>query len=216
MGFFWFLIVACVCAVLYQQKKKGAKPQGLTDRLINGNTNNSNPPPNQQRAGHTSNNDYFEELAIYTATSHVVYELSSDYGWNLSLLSFRQQEALRKLQILRQCLDIAAKTKNRDTAESNLYNAHQTYDDFCIDEFRVVGTQLLTRIKQIIDGDLLNVHTQAYVNVANAHLDKAFNAKRDNTKAKYFGLAKEVLETGLSDPFSDKEILKEMLKMTNF
>ncbi|WP_146164403.1 hypothetical protein [Agitococcus lubricus] len=213
---FWFLMSFLGFGGMYylfkKQNKQNPQSQSFVDWLNNGSNNSSS---SQQQRTQTSNNDYFEELAIYTASSHVVYELSSDYGWNLSLLTFRQQEVLRSLQIIRESLNISAKTKKQDIAESRLSLAHQLYDEVCNNYSDVFKVDLLTRIKGIIDADLLNVHTEAYLNVANAHLDKALNAKRANTKAKYFGLAKEVLETGLSDPYSDKERIRELLAFNN-
>lgn len=119
-------------------------------------------------------------------------------------------ERLRTQQIIRESLQIAVTSKNKDTAESRMALAIDKYKDLR-ERYRIPDDEL-ARLDAGVNGYLKKYATAKYVNEAQGYIDKIAKVKTVKTKKKYAEQARLLLEAGLLDRNADPQTLLSRLK----
>lgn len=116
---------------------------------------------------------------------------------------------VRNIQIIRDSIDIILTSKNKDTIESRVEAINQCGK--VVAQFAyIVSPDVRAEIQRVVDTSSALIKSQAYVNIANGHIQKSLTMKTQKARSKYALQALEVIEDGLSKPESDQDALLEL------
>lgn len=115
-----------------------------------------------------------------------------------------------RIKIFRESIDLALSSKKRETAESRMEVAKETYR-YLLEDERQLTPDLKRAISAMFDQAQQEFATRLYINVAQGYIDKANTVKTLRTKQKYFDLARDTLTEGLEVPGNDKVALQQLL-----
>ena len=123
----------------------------------------------------------------------------------------RKADLIRKLQIIKDSIDISLSSKKRDVAESRYEKMRELSVEIEQNYKSLMDDNVFEEVSAIIKNADNEFHTVLYKNIATGHLEKAEKLKTDKGKQKYWNLARDVLNEGMGSPKSDKSVLADLL-----
>lgn len=156
------------------------------------------------------NSEEFNRLVLYVLHNRLQSDEAKRMNFSLAKTDFPRSALIRRLQILRDSIEIALASKKRDTAESRMAEVRSYYEEIRKDHVRLIAPETLAEIDRVVGECEKEFSTIFYANIAGAYIDKAEKLKTDKSKAKYSALAMEVIIEGLENPDSEKSRLKEV------
>jgi len=151
----------------------------------------------------------FNRLVLYSlhnrATPQEARKLNSLYKDN-----YPRAMLIRRLQILRDSIEISLSSKKRETAESRMDEVLSSYAEIKSKYADLITSETMSEIARVVEEHERKFSTSLYTNIANAHLEKAGKLKTIKSKSKYAELAMEAILEGLKNPKSDKSFLEKM------
>lgn len=156
-------------------------------------------------------NEEFNKLVIYTLHNRLPPNEARKINAMLLKSNLQQAQLIRNLQIFRDSVEIALSSKKRDTAESRMQLAQEKYSDIKNNQSNLVKSETMSEIISVMNDNEEKFHTNIYNNIALAHLEKADKLKTIKSKNKYLEQAKEILNEGLDNDKSCKNVLNETL-----
>ncbi len=129
----------------------------------------------------------------------------------LMTINPRMATALRDIQIMAESMDIALRSKNKETATSRYELSVIKFDEIRSAYIDLFDTETFNRIKDFMSDNSRAFHTKIYTNPAKAHIEKTKKLKTIKAKSKYINLAKELLNEGLGDPNSNKSEIQLLM-----
>jgi hypothetical protein len=156
------------------------------------------------------NSEEFNRLVLYALHNRLQSDEAKRMNFSLAKTDFPRSALIRRLQVLRDSIEIALASKKRDTAESRMAEVRSSYEEIRKDHVRLIAPETLAEIDRVVGECEKEFSTIFYANIAGAHIDKAGKLKTDKSKAKYSALAMEVIIEGLENPDSEKSRLKEV------
>lgn len=123
----------------------------------------------------------------------------------------RKADLIRKLQIIKDSIDISLSSKKRDVAESRNEKMRELSVEIEQNYKSLMDDDVFEEVSAIIKNADNEFHTALYKNIATGQLEKADKLKTEKGKQKYWNLAREVLNEGMKNPNSDKSVLEGFL-----
>jgi len=157
-------------------------------------------------------NEEFNKLVLYVLHNRLHPDEAKKLNYSLAKTNFPRSALIRRLQILRDSIEIALASKKRDTAESRMTEVRSSYEEIRQEHPHLVAPETLAEIDRVVGECEKEFSTVLYANIANAHIEKAEKLKTDKSKAKYAALAMEAIVEGLENPNCEKLRLEEMKK----
>lgn len=154
----------------------------------------------------------FNKLVLYILHNRIHPEEARKLNHSLSKTNFRRATLIRRLQILRDSIEIALTSNKRDTAESRMTEVKSSYEEIRKEHADLVAPETLAEIDRVVSECEKDFGTSLYTNIASALIEKAQKLKTNSSKAKYATLAMEAIVEGLENPKSEKRRLEEMKK----
>lgn len=155
----------------------------------------------------------FEQIVLETIKQRRPPEVARSINLYLSRRDFHKAELIRKLQIIRDSIDIALSSRKRDTAESRMTLLLALWREIEAKYSYLMSKEILKIAKEIVSEAQKQFQTALYINLARGYIEKADSLKTDKAKEKYRFLAREIILEGLSNPQSDKKELEALLQM---
>jgi len=152
----------------------------------------------------------FQRLALATISTRMHPDECKSINLRLMRRDHKQAYLIRNLQIIRDSIDIALKSKKRDVAESRIKSVSDLWDEVEKDRI-LLSDEVFEASKVIVKNAITEFGTIFYINLAQGYLEKAAPLKTERGKAKYHMLARDMIFEGLANPASDKETLKNLL-----
>lgn len=153
----------------------------------------------------------FEALVLYTLHNRMPPDEARRINRKLAKENFPRSALIRKLQIIRDSIEISLSSKKRATAESRAQSVAELHQEILHEYSSLISKGVLTEINDVCTQALLEFNTKLFLNIANGHVEKASSLKTDKSKIKYLGLAVEALEEGISLGRGDSATLKSAL-----
>lgn len=149
----------------------------------------------------------FDELVLLTISEKTPPQDARKVNAELAKIDFRKADLVRKLQIIKDSLDIALASKKPDTANSRMQLAEANFNQIQGYLGSIISPETSNQIKRIFREALSEFSTVRYLNLATAHITKAEKLKTEKSKQKYYEMAMQTLEEGMKDSDSDKDRL---------
>lgn len=200
---FWILILCCFVGFFYYWKKKS-----LVEKIIQ-------KKPRQLQHSLDEKTFYKQFFSacwdtINLPSAHPDVMRNSSLYYMSHPLNRQHAECIRNLQIIRDSIDIVRKSKNEDTIKERMQVLHQLYDEagamsylFKPHDFQ----KLEKRFNELVSP----LYTTIYLGVSEGYIIKMESVKTDKTKLKYLLKAIKIIESGLFDDNSNKDILRKVL-----
>jgi hypothetical protein len=154
----------------------------------------------------------FNELALYVLRNR----LSPDEARRINTIAggtdFAKGSLIRDLQILSDSLEIATTSTKRDTAESRMELAIETFSRISTEKFDLLEQATQKAVTRYFQDLKSLFHTNLYLNAAHSFLSKVDKLKTPKAKAKYLQLAKDTIQEGLGNVESDKLLLSNQME----
>ena len=139
-----------------------------------------------------------------------VEEARSVYG-TLVKSDMRKADLIRKLQIIKDSIEISLSSKKWDVAESRNEKMRELSVEIEQKYRSLMKDDVFEEVSAIIKNADNEFHTALYKNIATGHIEKAEKLKTEKGKQKYWNLAREALNEGMRNPKSDKSVLEDLL-----
>jgi len=149
----------------------------------------------------------FDELALLTISEKTPPNEARTLNGELLKIDLKKADLVRKLQIIKDSIDIALTSKKTDTANSRMQLANKNFEEIQGYLSTIVSPDTSYQINDIFSNAKSEFSTVRYLNLANAYLEKAEKLKTEKSKQKYYGMVMQSFEQGMSDPDSDKDRL---------
>lgn len=156
--------------------------------------------------------DEFNELVLYVLHNKLPPNEARKLNRDAEKISFSHFALIRRLQILRDSIEISLTSKKRKTAESRMALVKSSYEEIKCDYSRLVTHETMAEIDDAVSECFQKFNTNFYTNGAKAHLEKAEKLKTKKSKIKYASLAMETILEGFDNPDSEKGVLEKMRK----
>ena len=153
----------------------------------------------------------FQNLILDTIKRKMPVEEAKNVYSTLIKSDMRKADLIRKLQIIKDSIDISLSSKKRDVAESRNEKMRELSVEIEQNYKSLMDDDVFEEVSAIIKNADNEFHTALYKNIATGHLEKAEKLKTEKGKQKYWDLAREVLNEGMKNPNSDKSILEDLL-----
>lgn len=154
----------------------------------------------------------FNKLVLYVLHNRLHPDKARKLNYSLAKTNFPRSALIRRLQILRDSIEIALTSKKRDTAELRMAEVRSSYEEIKSKYANLVTPETLAEINRVVSECEKEFSTILYINIADAHIEKAAKLKTAKSKAKYAALAMEAIVEGLMNPNSENRRLEEMRK----
>lgn len=154
--------------------------------------------------------DGFNELVLYVLHNKLPPDEARKLNRDADKISFSHSALIRRLQILRDSIEISLTSKKRDTAESRMALVKSSHEEIKRDYSRLVTEETMAKIDNVVSECVQKFNTNFYTNSAQSHMEKAEKLKTEKSKIKYASLAMETILEGLDNPDSEKNILEKM------
>ncbi len=155
------------------------------------------------------------QLALFVLRNQLPWQEEKKLCAKLAKKNFQVAALLRNLQILRESIEIALTSKNRETAESRLNVARQAFERVRKEQARLVKPEVFSEILSAITRLEKEFPTKLCLNLAQGHLDRAEKVKTEKSRGKYIKLAREALTEGINSGKCQLPELKAALKKLN-
>jgi len=153
----------------------------------------------------------FQNLILDTIKRKMtVEEARSVYG-TLVKSDMRKADLIRKLQIIKDSIEISLSSKKWDVAESRNEKMRELSVEIEQKYRSLMKDDVFEEVSAIIKNADNEFHTALYKNIATGHIEKAEKLKTEKGKQKYWNLAREALNEGMRNPKSDKSVLEDLL-----
>ena len=153
----------------------------------------------------------FQSLILDTIKRKMAVEEAKNVYSTLIKSDMRKADLIRKLQIIKDSIDISLSSKKRDVAESRYEKMRELSVEIEQNYKSLMDDDVFEEVSAIIKNADNEFHTALYKNIATGHLEKAEKLKTDKGKQKYWNLARDVLNEGMGSPKSDKSVLADLL-----
>lgn len=153
----------------------------------------------------------FQSLILDTIKRKMAVEEAKNVYSTLIKSDMRKADLIRKLQIIKDSIDISLSSKKRDVAESRYEKMRELSVEIEQNYKSLMDDNVFEEVSAIIKNADNEFHTVLYKNIATGHLEKAEKLKTDKGKQKYWNLARDVLNEGMGSPKSDKSVLADLL-----
>lgn len=150
----------------------------------------------------------FNKLSLYVLHNRLSPNEARKIIKNISKSNNSRSALIRRLQILRDSIDISLTSKKRDTAESRMELVISSYNEILREHSHLITSSTLNEISDVISETETKFHTNLYKNMVEAHLEKADKLKTIKSKTKYANMAMDAILEGIENPKSDKSILE--------
>lgn len=154
----------------------------------------------------------FDGLALYTLYENSSFPEKKKINTEVSKVNPYKAELIRDLQIIQESIYIALTSKKKDVAESRLQTVIECYERIKVGTASLVSPTVFNEITRVVKDAESEFQTFLYTNIANGHLEKADTLKTAKSKIKYLGLAEEIIQEGMQNNLSQKEILRSKLE----
>lgn len=152
----------------------------------------------------------FNQLVLYVLHNRMAPDEARKLNNSLSKTNFPRSALIRRLQILRDSIEIALSSKKQDTAESRMAEVNSSYAEIKSEHAALVTPETMAEIERVVFECKRLFSTNLYTNIASAHIEKAEKLKTAKSKVKYAALAMEAIRQGLENPQSEKRSLEKM------
>ena len=153
----------------------------------------------------------FQNLILNTINRRMAVEEARGLYGSLLKSDMRKADLIRKLQIIRDSIEISLSSKKRDVAESRNEKMRELFTEIEQKYRNLIKADVFEEVVNVIKNADSEFHTALYKNIATSHIEKAAKLKTENAKHKYWNLAREVLNEGIRNPKSDKSVLEDLL-----
>lgn len=153
----------------------------------------------------------FQNLILETIKRRMPVEEARNVYGTLIKSDMRKADLIRKLQIIRDSIEISLSSKKRNVAESRNEKMRELFAEIEQNYKSLMDDDVFKEVSTIIRNANNEFHTALYKNIATGHLEKAEKLKTEKGKQKYWNLAREVLKEGMKNPNSDKRVLKDLI-----
>jgi len=154
----------------------------------------------------------FNKLVLYVLHNRMNPNEARKLNNSLAKKNFPRSALIRRLQILRDSIEISLSSKKRDTAESRMAEVKSSYIEIEHEHAHLVTAETLAEITRVVSECEEEFNTNLYRNIANSHIERARKLKTVKSKTKYVALAMEAIVEGLGNPKSDKKSLEALKK----
>jgi len=152
-----------------------------------------------------------QDVALKAITTGFTTKESKDINYYLMRTNNGWAQLVRKLQIIKDSIDISLTSKKRNTAESRMELLKKHWSEIKGEYLHLLDDDVKSKICSIVDEATFRYHTVFYINQANGYLDKCATLKTEKSRAKYRELAHDVILEGLGHPESDRDELRGFL-----
>lgn len=160
-------------------------------------------------------NSDFEADALATLRNRLAPEDARAMNQKHRRTSARHAELLRFIQIFSDSIHLALNSNKRDTAESRMLLASETYRKSMA--YRgIMSRRLKSEIDHIYREAESRFPEAMRFNVARSLLDKADSLKTQKAKSRYIDQALSIIEEGLSGKASDSTLLLSLAKEAQY
>lgn len=153
----------------------------------------------------------FDALALYVLHNRLHPDEAKNINTKLYKSNFARGTLIRKLQIIRDSIEIALTSKKRDTAVSRMSILLDQYEEIKNPQSGLVSTAIYNEIDRVIQDTKNEFQTKLFLNVAMGYIEKAQNLKTKKSKENYLNLAIETLKEGLHQNNAHEAALKTYL-----
>lgn len=153
----------------------------------------------------------FQNLILETIKRKIPVEEARNIYITLMKSETRKADLIRKLQIIKDSIEISLSSKKRDVAESRNEKIRELFSEIKQNYKNLMDDDVFKEVSAIIKNADNEFHTALYKNIATGHLEKAEKLKTEKGKQKYWNLAREGLKEGMKNPNSDKSVLEDLI-----
>lgn len=153
----------------------------------------------------------FQNLILDTIKRRMSFEESRSAYSMLLASDMRKADLIRKLQIIRDSIDISLSSKKRDVAESRNKTLLELFTEIKQKYMDLMKPDVFVEVSTIIENAGREFPTALYKNIASGYIEKATKLKTEKAKLEHWNKAREILNEGIKDPKSDRNALENML-----
>lgn len=124
----------------------------------------------------------------------------------------RLAEVVRFVQIMRDSVDIAEKSKKREIVESRLASVVSTRDEIRRNYQGVCDEETDKVLDWLADDQVRMAWTAYFMNAARHARDKALTMKTEKSRTKYEEALRSILEEAMAHPMTNKKLIGAFLK----
>lgn len=124
----------------------------------------------------------------------------------------RLAEVVRFVQIMRDSVDIAEKSKKREIVESRLASVVSTRDEIRRNYQGVCDEETDKVLDWLADDQVRMAWTAYFMNAARHARDKAMTMKTEKSRTKYEEALRSILEEAMAHPMTNKKRIGALLK----
>ncbi|MDA8254176.1 MAG: hypothetical protein M0Z99_00825 [Betaproteobacteria bacterium] len=124
----------------------------------------------------------------------------------------RLAEVVRSVQIMRNSVDIAAKSKKREIVESRLGSVLSLRGDIRRNYQGVCDEETDKVLDWLADDEVRSAWTAYFLNAARQARDKAMTLKTEKSRTKYEEAARSFLDEAMAHPMTKKAQIEALLK----
>ena len=154
----------------------------------------------------------FNKLVLYVLHNRMAPNEARKLNNSLAKVNFPRSALIRRLQILRDSIEISLSSKKRETAESRMAEVKSSYEEIRKEYANLITPEAMLEIDRVVSDCVKQFNTKLYTNIARAHIEKAEKLKTVKSKKKYAALAIEAIQEGLLNPNSEKQSLERCRK----
>lgn len=154
----------------------------------------------------------FDDLAILVLHNRLSADDLSKIMSAVKNLGSHHLTLMGSLKQIRESIDLALGSKDREVAESRMQFAIERCADVVKNYSQLVSPHVISQVTDIISATQSKFNTQLYLNISSGCIAKAEGLKSDKGKLKYLELAKKIIEEGISLGKGDLEALSHALQ----
>lgn len=168
--------------------------------------------------GGSSKSNYdtqYEELLLYCLYNKAAPDIARQIKKNHRIWGHDKSAVLGRLQIMRDSLEIANRSKKPDVADNRLQLAKESINmiiDMRSRNEELVPPETMNKIIAYYNERVISYSTDRYINEAEGYIQKAMTLKTEKSKEKYLQLAQQTLEKGLKDSDAESTLIKLKLE----
>lgn len=153
----------------------------------------------------------FQNLILDTIKRRMSFEEAKSIYSSLLTSDMRKADLIRKLQIIRDSIDISLSSKKQDVAESRNKTLQQLFTEIKQKYMDLMNADVFVEVSTIIENAGSEFHPALYKNIASGYIEKASKLKTEKAKLEYQNMAREILREGINNPKSNRKVLENML-----
>lgn len=157
----------------------------------------------------------FDDLAILILNNRLSPDGLSELGRGIRHLGWHHSTLIGNLKQIRESVDLALTSKNRDVAESRMEFAIERGNDVVKNHWECVSPYVISQMKDVISEAQSKFKTQLHINISNGCIEKATGLKTNKGKLKHLALAKDAIEEGIALGVGDLQALNRALQSVN-